>query len=406
MLSRVGGSMLALLLAAHLSLAQQPKQTEEGRDDKGGYMMNNVGAWIYLPPGMTAEDWTDDSFSAKTADEGVEVKLWKTDYQVDISMEALQAWGKDYIDRIDKLGGANPKVTRAELHDWGDKKGGQVEIEFNFKEGNVKGYAYHAVMQSAGQMIHIRALAAGRNAAKAQAALEQVATGLKRVKEPFPVQTGELVSQAGFSITVPEGWRAPVGPEIEKVLHRGEMVGIDEIGPERCATALRPPAMGDLDAILACKQKYFLGIVDEYSWAGEEKVLFDMYHFEEAKIPHAEKVQVGDRLGFAYKAREGEKPMRLTVAPYDGGLLLLWGIAGQMDAASLDATMAKIIPTVKFSGPNGGNQLVSLEQKLGYYIKHRTFSPIVLVPSFLIVAILIGGILWLRRFMNPPVVDI
>jgi hypothetical protein len=400
--------MFALLLALQLAFAQNAPATEEGRDAQGGYLMNDVGAWIYLPPGLEpdAGGWSDTGFSAKTADGGVEVKLWLTEFQVPITMDSMQVYGKDYLARVEDLGGKNAKITSAQLHDWGDKKGGAVDVEFDLKE-NVKGYAYHAILQSNAQMIHIRSLAAGRNAPRAKQLLEQVATSLKRVKEPAPEQTGTLTSKAGFTITVPEGWRAPIpGPETDKVLRRAESVGIDDISDERCATAIVPPPHGELDVLLACKQKYFLGPVDEHSWKAEQKHLYELFHFEEAKIPAAEQVQVGDRLGFYYKPREGEKPMRLVVAPYDGGLLLLWGIAGSMHAPQLDETMKSAMASVKFTGPNGGQPIIRLGERLEYWVKHRPFSPQVLIPSFLLVVGLVVFVIKARRFFHPPVVDV
>jgi hypothetical protein len=399
--------MLALLLALQLAFAQDATAAEEGRDAQGGYLMNEVGAWIYLPPGLEpdAGGWSDTAFAAKTGDGGVELRLWLTDFQVPITMDAMQTWGKDYLTRVDDLGGSNAKITGAELKDFGDKKGGEVAVEFDFKE-NVKGYAYHAILQSNAQMIHIRALAAGRNGPHAKEMLEKVATSLKRIKEPAPELRGELTSKAGFTITVPEGWRAPIGPEVDKVGRRAESVGIDDIGEERCATAIVPPAAGELDVLLACRQKYFVGPVDEHSWTAEENGLYELYHFEDAKIPHAEKVQVGDRLGFYYKAREGEKPMRLVVAPYDGGLVLLWGIAGQMTAAHLDESMKATMASVKFTGDNGGKQIVSLEQRLAYWVKHRPFSPQVMIPAFLLVVGLVALFIAGKRFFHPPVVDV
>jgi hypothetical protein len=398
--------MFALLLALQLAFAQNA--TEEGRDAQGGYLMNDVGAWIYMPPGLEpdAGGWSDTGFSAKTADGGVELKLWLTEFQVPITMDSMQVYGKDYLTRAEDLGGKNAKITSAQLHDWGDKKGGAVDVEFDLKD-NIKGYAYHAILQSNAQMIHIRSLAAGRNAPKAKQILEQVATSLKRVKEPAPEQAGTLTSSAGFTVTMPEGWRAPIaGPETDKVLRRAESVGIDDISDARCATAIVPPPMGELDVFLACKQKYFLGPVDEHSWKAEEKHLYELFHFEEAKIPPAEKVQVGDRLGFSYKPREGEKPMRLVVAPYDGGLLLLWGIAGSMQGPQLDETMKAAMASVKFTGPNGGQPIIRLGERLEYWVKHRPFSPQVLIPAFLLIVGLVAFVIAAKRFFHPPVVDI
>jgi hypothetical protein len=400
--------MSALLLALQLAFAQNAPAAEEGRDAQGGYLMNDVGAWIYMPPGLEpdAGGWSDTGFSAKTADGGVEVKLWLTEFQVPITMDSMQVYGKDYLARVEDLGGTSAKITSAQLHDWGDKKGGAVDVEFDLKD-NVKGYAYHAILQSNAQMIHIRSLAAGRNAPRAKQLLEQVATSLKRVKEPAPEQTGTLTSSAGFSVTMPEGWRAPIaGPETDKVLRRAESVGIDDISDERCLTAIVPPPHGELDVFLACKQKYFLGPVDEHSWKAEQKHLYELFHFEEAKIPAAEKVQVGDRLGFYYKPREGEKPMRLVVAPYDGGLLLLWGIAGSMQPPQLDETMKSAMASVKFTGPNGGQPIIRLGERLEYWVKHRPFSPQVLIPAFLLVVGLVVFVIKARRFFHPPVVDV
>lgn len=386
--------MLAWLFVASLALAQE---TEEGRDEEGGYLMNDVGAWVYLPSNLDSGiEWSDWDFKAKSGDGGVELKLWLTEFQHDVTMDVLQDFGEDYMERAEKLGGAEPKVTKAELTNWGDKEGGRVDVEFAFQEGRVRGYAYHAIIPSAGQMIHIRTIAAGRNARKAESVLAEVATKLKRDKAPLPTTTDKVTSEAGFAATLPKGWRAPVEPEYEEIQNKAELVGQKDLSGEQCWTAIEPPTTGEVDLIFACKHHAFLGPLDEHSWEGEEATVRQRF-FGASEIPDPDKVQVGDRLGFYYKPKDGKGALRLAVAPYEGGLMAIWGMAGDMEAAELDAAMQSILPTVEYTGPDGGQPVISADKWVGYYLKHRTFSPIVLGPALLLVGGIVGAVAISKR---------
>ena len=392
--------MLTLLLLLTGAFAQE---AEEGRDEKGGFLMNDVGAWLYLPAGWEADQWTDEDFKAKATDGSAEMKLWTTPYQLEVTMEGLQKWSAEYERRIEVLGGADRTVKQVALANFGDKKGGRVDVEFSIKEGRVKGYAYHAVIPSAGQMIHIRSLGAGRNARKAEAALIEMATQLKQEKAPLPVNTDMVTSEAGFAAKLPDGWRAPLDPELGAVRSFGELTGAKDLS--KCWSAIRPVAIGEPDVLLACKKHVFLGPLDEHSWDGEMDEAKRAF-LGGAEVPAPEKINVGDRLGYHFKAKDGAGALRLAVAPYDGGLVGIWGQAAQMSTEELEAAVKAAATATTFTGPNGGQPIISADKRVGYYLRYRTFSPIVLGPLLLLAGGIAGLVVWSKKRAENKYKDI
>ena len=112
-----------------------------------------------------------------------------------------------------------------------------------------------------------------------------------------------------------------------------------------------------------------------------------------AELPPGELIAVGDRTGALFRPRDGENPIRLLVAPYDGGLMATWLRGSVADVAAADAAMMAMASTVKFTGPDGGQPLIRPDRWVSYYLTHRPTHPFVLAPMLLI----IGGIVVLVR---------
>ena len=96
--------------------------------------------------------------------------------------------------------------------------------------------------------------------------------------------------------------------------------------------------------------------MDELSFADIEREWREIFFGKAgAELPPGELIAVGDRTGALFRPRDGENPIRLLVAAYDGGLMATWLRGSGADAAAADAAMVAIAPTVKFTGPEVGN---------------------------------------------------
>jgi hypothetical protein len=104
-------------------------------------------------------------------------------------------------------------------------------------------------------------------------------------------------------------------------------------------------------------------------------------------------ITVGDRTGGLFRPRDGDNPIRLLVAPFDGGLVATYMRAASLDASAADAAMNALASTVTFTGPDGGKPLIRPDRWVGYYLSYRPTHPFVLAP----VLLLIGGIVFLAR---------
>lgn len=391
--------LAAVFLALALALGARPALAQEGEEE--GYAMNDVGGELDLPKGWEMQTWSDWDFKAKSPD-GVVMRLYLTPFQVEPSAEAVAAWTELYKERLGKDGGVDFTDVQAEVAtavlESGEVAAVRTSMGFTFEKQASPGIFYAAAFPGEGQVIHVETISAARNARKAAAALDQLLAGFALDKGPAETEGPRVASdKAGFAFTAPEGWRVPLAKELSAVRGMTGKVGESGLDPDKCAVAIVPPASGDPDVIFACEMYQHLGIVDEHSWEGVEAEVHELFFGRAEKpVETAEKIQVGDRLGFLYKPPVAGQTVRMVVAPYDKGIVLMWGLSGHGEDESLDPAVRAAATSLEYTHEGGGQPIVALDKRVSYYLKYRPTSPVVLGPAVLVV-LLIGGFVVLSR---------
>ena len=359
------------------------------------FLMNDVGGTLTLPSGFEMVRWSDWDFKAKGANGTIMYKLWLTPYQAPINAATGAVFAEEYIRKLGNEGGGDGELQGTDTKTLGGRDVVISEIVFKAKGGKgAEGVYIGAAMAGAGQTIHSRVISSKRNATSARKALESMLTTFKLKNAPLDVVTGEVSSGAGFAASLPDGWRAPVAPEMSEVLGITSKMWKSDLGNDECFSGLKTTGIGEPDVLFACSKFWDGTPVDELSFADIEREWREIFFGKAgAELPPGEQVTVGDRTGALFRPRDGENPIRLLVAAYDGGLMATWLRGSDGDSAAADAAMMALAPTVKFTGPDGGKPLIRPDRWVSYYLTHRPTHPFVLAPLLLI----IGGIVVLVR---------
>ena len=359
------------------------------------FLMNDVGGTLTLPSGFEMVRWSDWDFKAKGANGTIMYKLWLTPYQAPISKATGAVFADEYVRKLGNEGGGDGELQRTEIKTLGGRDVVISEIVFKAKGGKgAEGVYIGAAMAGAGQTIHSRVISSKRNVKAARNALESTLKTFQLKNKPLEVVSGEVTSGAGFGATLPEGWRAPVAPEMAEVLKITSKMWKSDLNSEECFSGIKTTGIGEPEVLFACSKFWDGTPVDELSFADIEREWREIFFGKAgAELPPGELIAVGDRTGALFRPRDGENPIRLLVAPYDGGLMATWLRGSGADVAAADAAMMAMASTVKFTGPDGGQPLIRPDRWVSYYLTHRPTHPFVLAPMLLI----IGGIVVLVR---------
>jgi len=354
------------------------------------YAMNDVAGTLHLPKAWKAKEWSNWDFEAKSGDEAILMRLWLTEYQVPITRGSAKVWGPDYIARLKKMGGVDATISGVKLRDIGGRPTAITTVDFTFggKKGG-SGFSQVAAFGGEGQTIHIRVVSNGRNAERAKKALRFILKQFELDKGPAATAGTAVEAEAGFAATLPDGWRPPLPKEAVLLKGYTDQLWSSKTGTDGCWLGIRPPAIGEPDLIFACKRYWNGSPLDEHSFdavAAELKTFF--FRGAGADLPDPEMVQVGDRVGVYFRPKDGQNALRLLAAPYDQGLMVMWGRAGVLDGKGMDVAMKAIAPTIAFTGPNGGQPVIRVDKKVSYYLAHRPTSPVVVGPVVLIVVVI------------------
>ncbi len=398
--------MRTLLAALALTLALGSPAVARADEGDDGYAMNDVGGTLHLPRGWEMQTWADWEFKAKSRD-GVLMRVYLTAFQVDPDAAAAAAFATSTQERLTKDGGVDFKevvseVGEAALMDGKTVPAVRISMQFTFEKQKTGGVVYAAAFTGKGQVIHVETITASRQARKAAAALDALLAGFQLDKLPEQTEGPRVASEdAGFAFTAPQGWRAPVTAELGAVRAITAKVGEEKLDPKLCAVAIHPVAVGDPDVIFACEVYAFPGPVDDYSFEGEEAELHDRYFGRSDKpVDPAEKLTMGDRLGFLYTPPVAGHPVRLALAPYDKGMVQLWGMGGTMDDAALDEAVRAAAGSTEYTHEGGGQPIIAMDKRVSYYLKYRPTSPLVLGPAALLVLLVGGGVAMGRKKGN------
>lgn len=368
------------------------------------YLMNDVGGTLHLPKGWEADEWADWSFKAKGGGGAILYKLWTTPFQSEMNEDSAKVWVELYKERLTDQGLKDPKVVKTEIKDVAGRPTVLTEMEVKFGGKGSKGQALFAAFSGEGQIIHSRVISNTSNFRKAQAGFMETLDKFELKKGPAKSAGSAVSSGAGFAATLPNGWRTPFESENSAVLEITSKMWPSDLSSEKCWSAIKPPALGDPDVMFACSKPWSSGPVDEYSFAGVEAEWRSLFFGEAgSQLPEGESIQVGDRMGAMFRPRDGQNPIRLLVAPYSGGVMVVWLRGASSDATSADTAIKSVASSVQYTDAEGGHPIVRVDHLVGYYLTYRPTSPIVWGPILLV----LGGIVVLvrRRSGRSPYED-
>jgi hypothetical protein len=382
--------------------------TASASDDADGYGMTDVGATAWLPDGWTSITWADWELIAESKDRSVRMKLWTTPFQVPPDEASGRAWADMVVAQYQSQGHTDVGIVAAGVRDQAGRPTAWATLQFKFAEDKGQSGVVHLrSIAGAGQVIHLTTLASARNSKAAETAADAVLDRLRLDKPPLDVSGDRVESAAGFAATLPTGWRAPLDPELGHVRKATSVVGEEKLDPDLCWSAVRPPPSGDKpDVIFACQLGVHLDPVDARSFADIETDLHTRFFGRsDNPVPAATPVNVGDRMGFYYRPPVKVEAVRLVLAPYNGGLMMIWGLGGHLDEPGLDAALTALLPTVQYTAPGGGHPVIGFDRRVAYYLKWNRTSPLVLGPAVLVLGLIGGAVAMSRRPKRDPLDD-
>jgi hypothetical protein len=376
------------MLGAYALLALLPTARAEV------YALNDAGVTFDLPAGWEMSRWSDWDFKAKSPDGAVAIDAWYTSFQVPITADSAKGWAAVYRDRLEAVRAANVVADKTDIADEGGRPTARTTMRFTFEKGGPKGVQYIAAFPVDGKVMHVAALAAAQNGAKAEHALDTVMQRLTVQKQAAAIVAlgGTVETELGFGATLPDGWRRPLASEAEATAAVIQALGIGPAEPDKCLHAIRPRPSGEADLVLFCSDPWKLGIVDDYSFADEE-VLLKQHFFGKAadKVPAAVRLERNDRLGYLLTPAINGKDLRLGVLPYDRGSLVAWGVGEPGSAPDLESAIRAISGSLTFSGPDAGASVHDAGEWIVHTLTYQPWHPAVLGAGALFLAVL-GGI--------------
>jgi hypothetical protein len=385
-----------MLHALALALALSTAQAEDEH-----WTMADAGLAVVLPDGWVPPEggWSDWSLKAKHSDGSV-LQIWVTPFQIPVDEDSVAAWAEMYREQIATEAKAEVSIRSKSLTELSGRPAGHVILDLVVKGG--EGVAEVYTLEGPGHTVHARVVTGKRKARKAMAALRSIVEDARIDQGPLELTTGTLTSKEGaFSVTLPEGWRAPLKAESDEVTKIVEKLGMEAVDDSVCVVGIQPRASANPDLTLLCPSALQLDPLDEYSFEAVEGQLHERFFGSaKAEVPRGEAVDIGDRMGVYFRPPTGIGALRLAVAPYDRGTLTWWGIGG-IDGPTLDASLLKMQPTVAYTGLEGGTPKIRADRWVSYYLSHRPTSPIVLGPIVLLIGLIGAAVAATRRRKNP-----
>jgi len=395
--------LFATLIACVLLLAPQ-QVFAEGDEEEEGYVMNDLRATVFLPEKWEVPPggWSDWELRAKSEKGDIEMRLWFTPFQVPPTDEAAQAWVKMHTTRLAKHSAENIEATRVEVTESEGLQKLEMDFSFSFEGGAVKGVYQAVAFEGYGKVVHLAIMSGDRNVAEALEIRDHFLATTEWTKgaEDLSERWGKAVSPASFEHTLPDGWRTFAMSELGPVAELVKKTGQDRFEKDTCWAAVKPVG-GEIDPdfMIFCQGGLLLDKVDEYSWDGiEPTVRGKFFGGNSVEIAVADKVVVGDRLGFFYHppARGGETLM--AVAPYEmGNVVVGWARAGTA-TGSVDDDFRSVLSSSRFTGPNAGEQPIGgIGGWFVYSIRYRPTNPLFIGPVVLVLLSFLGIIVLLAR---------
>ena len=405
---------LDVLLAALLAcvLLAVPQQAFAEGEEEEGYLMNDVRATVYLPPKweVLTGGWSDWDFRCKSEKGDIELRVWMTPFQVEPSEAAAQEWIKLHTTRLTKHKAENITSTRVETTDTLGRPTLELDLSFTFEGGKIPGLYQAVAMTAYGKTIHVAVMSNERNAVKAKEAFVWFLENMEVSKEAEDISGnwGKATPEAAFENTLPDGWRTFAKAEMGPVAELVKKTGQGRYEKDLCWAAIKPVA-GDVDPdfMVFCEGGLLLDKVDEYSWDGiESTVRAKFFGGSSVEVEAAERVVVGDRLGFFYHPPARGAETLMAVAPYETGKVVVgWARAGT-PTGSVDDAFRSVLNNTRFTGPNGGEQPIGgLGGWFVYSIRYRPTNPLFIGPVVLVILGFLSIIVILARHKPKELED-
>ncbi len=375
------GTMLALALAVSPGAHAQ---------DDGPLYMADLGLNVTIPRGYRVPRWSDWDLDGVDNDKSTQIKITSSAFQIAPSDEAARAWAGLAVTDLEAGSHTDVNVVSSGVEDIGGRSTGISEVRYRHN-GKDKAVLYQRSFTIKGKVLHLRAIGLARNASKVRKALAVWDEGLALEKQPddLAATAGALVSEAAFETTLPSGWRKPLASELGPVRELGAKVGQGRIDKERCWVAIKPYPEGDTALLLACQQGAWVGVIDEYSFAGKQAELKDLL-LGELEVGPAEPLTASadQRVSPMYTlSGNTDLAVRVAVTPYDKGLMTTWAVGKLADGEALEAALAHVLAETTFAGPGGGAHPVSFLNRIDHVVKYR---PVMLAPVILVLVGLFG----------------
>jgi hypothetical protein len=403
--------VLFAALLAMVMLALPQRALAEGEEVEG-YAMNDLRATVYLPEKweVLPGGWSDWDFRCKSAKGDMEMRLWMTPFQVEPSQDAADAWIKLHSTRLTKHQAENIESTRTEITQLGGRPTVEMDLSFVFEGGKVSGVYQAVAMTAYGKVIHAAIMSNDRNAAQAREVFHSFLEKMEVQKEAEDIAAnwGKGVSPAGFEHSLPDGWRTFGLSEMGPVAELAKKTGQGRFEKDLCWAAIRPVGGEvDPDFMIFCEGGLLLDKVDEYSWDGIEPTVRNKFFGNSSlEVEQAERIVVGDRLGFIYSPPSRGAETLMAVAPYESGKVMVgWARAGT-PSGSVDDAFRGVLSSSRFTGPNGGEQPIGgIGGWFVYSIRYRPTNPLFIGPVVLVLLGFLSIIVILARHKPKELED-
>ncbi|MCB9662966.1 MAG: hypothetical protein H6732_02555 [Alphaproteobacteria bacterium] len=364
--------------------------------DDEKYLLGDHGVRIDLPDDWQALEWSDAHLQAEAGDRSLKLFVWATPVQLVPSADGLEGWTGVHLAQAERIGGREPEVAEAGVVEVAGRPTARVDLTFGYT-GGLRGAQAGATFAVLGGDLHLAVITAAQRADKAHAMVDELLARLEVRRPPADVSGPQTVDAAGVAVTLPEGWRVPLEPELGVVAAAAQRFGVEDLRP--CWSAVRPHPGADADVMVTCAAPLLLGVVDAYSFEAVDAVLHDKL-FKGADVPEAEALETADgRTGFLFRPHPGAHTLRIGVVPHGEGIARTWvfGTAGQ--EADFDVALRQVLTTATYAGDHP----VGPADHLTYWLTYRPTSPPVLGAGAALLALLGGlGMLLARGGRKQP----
>ena len=176
--------------------------------------LGDVGVAASLPEGWSIPRWGDAYLVAIDQRQTTEVRVTYTPYQVEVSPEAGRVWAQITSDRLVEEGHGDVVIVEVQVAELGGRATALIELTYKY-EGTQSSILLQRSFPVEGATLHITATGLKRNAGRANRGLEFWDRHLSVTKPAEELSWGgEVSTDAGFSTSLPNNYRAPVGPEL------------------------------------------------------------------------------------------------------------------------------------------------------------------------------------------------